>query len=85
MIAKPQTVTLETQVQCYGCGWKDMLGNSKISMWLDHRPDMLIPINQGGNGKNYRCPECQDLIFYTRNEPGKKDIAPSGHQFKHIT
>jgi len=83
MKAVPQTVTLGTNVQCYGCGWKGMLCEAKQSIWLDIRPRFFIPAQNGGNGKNYRCPDCRQLIFYTRNDHLRKDIAPQGHQFKH--
>ena len=76
---KPQVVTLMTDVQCYSCGWKGMLGESKQSVYLDHRN--LIPASMGGNGKNYRCPQCSQLIFYTRYDNSRKIIAPQGHQF----
>lgn len=80
----PQTVTLLTHTQCYGCGWKGQLFEAKQSIFLDWRPGMLIPASKGGNGKNYRCPQCGGLIFYTRNDNNGKIIAPQGHQYHEI-
>ena len=82
--ARPQTVTKGTVVQCPNCGWKDYLGNCAQSIVLDHRPGMLIPADQGGSGKNYRCPLCKHLIFFTRYDHNRKVIAPLGHQFKDV-
>jgi hypothetical protein len=81
---KQQTVTLGTDVQCYSCGWKGMLGEAKQSIVLDHRPGHFIPSEMGGSGKNYRCPHCKTLIFYVRYDNNRKIIAPSGHQFKDV-
>lgn len=82
--ARPQTVTQGTIVQCPSCGWKDYLGNAAQSIYLDHRPGRLIPAERGGNGKNYRCPLCKHLIFFTRYDNNRQIIAPCGHQFKSI-
>jgi hypothetical protein len=75
-------VTPATDVQCYGCGWKGVIGQSAQSVYLDMRPGMLIPASQGGNGKNFRCPKCRELIFYTRYDNNRKIIGPSGHQYR---
>lgn len=81
----PKTVTLETMFKCpAGCGWHGMLGESKIAIYLDWRPEYFIPANQGGNGYVYRCPDCKEKLFYTKNDHKRKDIAPEGHQFKQI-
>ena len=80
--AKPAIVTPMTVVQCFSCGWKDHLGNAKQSIYLDHRPGRLVPAERGGNGKNYRCPQCRQLIFYTRYDNNRKVIAPQGHQYR---
>jgi hypothetical protein len=82
--AKPAVVTQGTVVQCYGCGWKDYLGNAAQSVWLDHRPGHLISAEQGGNGKNYRCPKCKELIFYVRYDRNRQIIAPKGYQYKNV-
>jgi len=82
--AVPQTVTQGTVVQCPSCGWKDYLGNAAQSIYLDHRPGRLIPAENGGNGKNYRCPLCKHLIFFTRNDANRKNIAPNGHKFMDV-
>ena len=82
---KPQIVTQYTPVQCYGCGWKGQLYEAKQSIYIDHRPGMMIPAVKGGNGKNYRCPLCTQLIFYTRNDNTGKIQAPQGHQFHETT
>lgn len=79
--AIPQTVTEMTDVQCYSCGWKGMLGEAKKSIYIDNRPGMLIPTSQGGNGTRWRCPLCKELIFYTTNVRGNI-IAPAGHQYR---
>lgn len=84
-VLKPQIVTQFTPVQCYGCGWKGQLIESKQSIYLDHRPGMLIPAAKGGNGKNYRCPLCGQLIFFTRNDNTGKTKAPQGHQYREIS
>ena len=84
MKIRPQTVTQATSVQCYGCGWKGILAEAKQSIYLDMRPGYTISASQGGNGKNWRCPQCKSLIFFTRNDHTRKDIAPEGHQFKHM-
>ena len=83
--AKKQVVTLGTVVQCYNCGWTGYLGECKQSIVLDHRPGMTIPAEYGGNGKNYRCPHCRQMIFYTRYDNNRQIIAPQGHQYKDIT
>jgi predicted RNA-binding Zn-ribbon protein involved in translation (DUF1610 family) len=82
--ARPQTVTQGTIVQCPSCGWKNYLGNAAQSIYLDHRPGMLISAEHGGNGKNYRCPECKHLIFFTRYDSNRQIIAPQGHKFKNV-
>lgn len=83
-VARPQQVTELTIVQCYGCGWKGMLAEAKKSIYIDWRPGMQIPASQGGNGTNWRCPQCRELIFYTRNDHRRKDISPEGHQFRSV-
>lgn len=83
-IAKPAVVTQETVVQCYHCGWKDYLGNASQSIYLDHRPGFLIPAERGGNGKNYRCPQCKELIFYVRYDHNGQIIATQDHQYRNI-
>ena len=80
--AKPQVVTPMTVVQCYACGWKDYLGNAAQSIYLDHRPGRLIAAERGGNGKNYRCPQCKNLIFYVRYDNNRKIVAPQGYQYR---
>ena len=82
--AVPQVVTPGTVVQCYSCGWKDYLGNAKQSIYLDHRPGRLISADHGGNGKNYRCPKCGELLFFIRYDNNRKIIAPNGHQFRNV-
>ena len=82
--AKPQLVTQGTVVQCPQCGWKDYLGNAVQSIFLDHRPGRLVSAERGGNGKNYRCPLCKHLIFFTRYDNNRQIIAPAGHQFKNV-
>ncbi len=90
--AKPQLVTQGTVVQCPSCGWKGYLGECIQSLYLDHRPGRLIPAELGGNGKNYRCPQkdsignhnCKHLIFFTRNDANRKNIAPNGHKFMDV-
>jgi len=82
--AKPQLVTQGTIVQCPQCGWKDYLGNAAQSIFLDHRPGRLVSAERGGNGKNYRCPLCKHLIFFTRYDNNRQIIAPAGHQFKNV-
>ena len=81
MKAVPQTVTRTTDVQCYGCGWKGMLGESKESIYLDHRPGRAIPAHLGGNGKRWRCPDCGNLIFEVAHYH-KGSFATNGHEFK---
>lgn len=78
----PQQVTPLTKVQCYGCGWKGQLLEAKQSVFIDWRPGRQIPASEGGNGKNYRCPQCKELIFYTRYDNNRKIISPSGHQYR---
>ena len=80
--AKPAVVTPMTVVQCYACGWKNYLGNAAQSIYLDHRPGRLIAAERGGNGKNYRCPQCKNLIFYVRYDNNRKVISPQGHQYR---
>jgi len=82
---QPQLVTPLTDVQCYGCGWKGILAEAKQSVYLDIREENFIPAAYGGNGKNWRCPICNELIFMTRrykNDPLRKDHAPHGHQYR---
>ena len=81
---KRQIVTLGTDVECYGCGWKGILAEAKQSIYLDMRPGHLISAKNGGNGKNYRCPICKQLIFYTRNDNNRKNIDPGGHQYRNV-
>lgn len=80
--AKPAVVTQMTVVQCFACGWKDHLGNADQSIYLDYRN--LIPASKGGNGKNYRCPQCKQLLFFTRYDNNRKIIAPQGYQYKEV-
>ena len=85
--AIPQEVTELTNVQCYGCGWKGMLAEAKKSIYLDIRKAKFIPAAEGGNGNNWRCPLCGELIFYTRryaDDYQRKIIAPGGHQYRKI-
>jgi hypothetical protein len=78
--ARPQQVTPLTNVQCYGCGWKGILAQSKQSIYIDSR--WPVSASNGGNGKNYRCPLCKQLIFYTRYDNRRQIIAPQGHQYR---
>lgn len=82
--SRPQTVTPGTVVQCPSCGWKDYLAMCNESIVLDHRPGRLIPAEKGGSGKNYECPLCKHLIFFTRYDNNRKIIAPLGHQYKDV-
>lgn len=82
---KRQQVTQLTDVQCYGCGWKGILAEARQSIYIDHRPMYFIPAADGGNGTNWRCPECKNLIFYTRKSVDKRQIiAPEGHQYRSV-
>ena len=82
--ARPQLVTELTKAECYGCGWKGILAEAAQSIYIDMRPGYQIPASQGGNGKNWRCPNCKTLLFFTRSDYKRKDIAPLGHQFKSV-
>lgn len=80
MKAIPMQVTRNTDVQCYGCGWKGLLGESKESVYIDARDP--IPAAVGGNGKRWRCPDCSSLIFEVKHY-SKGSFAANGHQFLH--
>jgi hypothetical protein len=84
LAARPQQVTELTKVQCFGCGWEGILAEAAQSIYIDLRPAYQIPASQGGNGKNWRCPLCKELIFYTRSDHTRKDIAPQGHSYRSV-
>jgi hypothetical protein len=79
MKSVPKVLTRSDWVQCYGCGWKGLLGESKESVYIDIRNP--IPSHLGGNGKRFRCPECAQKIFEVMHY-STGSFAPNGHEYR---
>jgi DNA-directed RNA polymerase subunit RPC12/RpoP len=55
------------KVKCPECGWKGLLGDAKCALFIDQR--YMTPPNLGGDGYNFRCPECKTKVKEIRYAP----------------
>ena len=54
----------DKNVTCDICGWSGMIWETKVGLWLDIKNP--TPVDQGGDGKNYRCPVCKNKVDQVR-------------------
>ena len=55
---------MATTVHCPHCGWQGAYAETKIALWIDLK--IQTPVTMGGDGRNYRCPKCGDMLAATR-------------------
>ena len=60
-------VNKNEKIKCGTCGWAGLLGDAKCAIYIDQR--YMTPVNLGGDGYNFRCPECRGKVKEIRYSP----------------